>query len=211
MNTYSSPVRVGIAGATGFAGQELVTLLARHPGRPPGRGHVVEPGFGRPAAAPPGHGCGTARSSRSTRERLAEGNGPHVPRRAGKRGRRTGAAARGGGRPRDRSVRRVPDQGTSARDRVVSGHEGSCRTASAYGLTEFFKDDVRDARLVANPGLLPDRGAAVVAAVVAGGLARRRTPASSSTRSPASPARAARRAIARTSRRITAPSRRMAC
>src|SRR5262245_63272109 len=32
MNTYSSPVRVGIAGATGYAGQELVTLLARHPG-----------------------------------------------------------------------------------------------------------------------------------------------------------------------------------
>ena len=32
MNTYSSPVRVGIAGATGYAGQELVALLARHPG-----------------------------------------------------------------------------------------------------------------------------------------------------------------------------------
>ena len=32
MNTYSSLVRVGIAGATGYAGQELVTLLARHPG-----------------------------------------------------------------------------------------------------------------------------------------------------------------------------------
>ena len=31
MNTYSSPVRVGIVGATGYAGQELVSLLARHP------------------------------------------------------------------------------------------------------------------------------------------------------------------------------------
>jgi N-acetyl-gamma-glutamyl-phosphate reductase len=31
MNTYSSPVRVGVAGATGYAGQELVALLARHP------------------------------------------------------------------------------------------------------------------------------------------------------------------------------------
>src|SRR3970040_1742373 len=30
MNSYS-PVRVGIAGATGYAGQELVALLARHP------------------------------------------------------------------------------------------------------------------------------------------------------------------------------------
>jgi N-acetyl-gamma-glutamyl-phosphate reductase len=28
---YSSPVRVGIAGATGYAGQELVALLSRHP------------------------------------------------------------------------------------------------------------------------------------------------------------------------------------
>jgi N-acetyl-gamma-glutamyl-phosphate reductase len=32
MNTYSSTVKVGLAGATGFAGQELVGLLARHPG-----------------------------------------------------------------------------------------------------------------------------------------------------------------------------------
>ncbi|MEO7192204.1 MAG: N-acetyl-gamma-glutamyl-phosphate reductase [Vicinamibacterales bacterium] len=31
MNTYSSSVRVGIAGATGYAGQELVGLLTRHP------------------------------------------------------------------------------------------------------------------------------------------------------------------------------------
>ena len=31
MNTYSSPVKVAIAGATGYAGQELVALLARHP------------------------------------------------------------------------------------------------------------------------------------------------------------------------------------
>src|SRR5215831_8658698 len=29
MNTYSSPVRVGVAGATGYAGQELVGLLPR--------------------------------------------------------------------------------------------------------------------------------------------------------------------------------------
>jgi N-acetyl-gamma-glutamyl-phosphate reductase len=31
MNTYSSAVRVGVVGATGFAGQELIGLLARHP------------------------------------------------------------------------------------------------------------------------------------------------------------------------------------
>jgi len=32
MNTYSSPVRVAVAGATGYAGQELVAILAKHPG-----------------------------------------------------------------------------------------------------------------------------------------------------------------------------------
>jgi N-acetyl-gamma-glutamyl-phosphate reductase len=31
MNSYPSPIRVGLAGATGYAGQELVGLLARHP------------------------------------------------------------------------------------------------------------------------------------------------------------------------------------
>ena len=31
MNTYSPTVRVGVAGATGYAGQELIGLLARHP------------------------------------------------------------------------------------------------------------------------------------------------------------------------------------
>jgi N-acetyl-gamma-glutamyl-phosphate reductase len=29
---YSSPIRVAVAGATGYAGQELIALLARHPG-----------------------------------------------------------------------------------------------------------------------------------------------------------------------------------
>jgi N-acetyl-gamma-glutamyl-phosphate reductase len=31
MHSYSSPVRVGVVGATGYAGQELVALLSRHP------------------------------------------------------------------------------------------------------------------------------------------------------------------------------------
>lgn len=31
MNIYSNRIRVGVAGATGYAGQELVALLARHP------------------------------------------------------------------------------------------------------------------------------------------------------------------------------------
>ena len=32
MNSYAEPVRVGIAGATGYTGVELLRLLARHPG-----------------------------------------------------------------------------------------------------------------------------------------------------------------------------------
>jgi N-acetyl-gamma-glutamyl-phosphate reductase len=31
MHSYSSPIQVGLAGATGYAGQELLALLARHP------------------------------------------------------------------------------------------------------------------------------------------------------------------------------------
>ena len=31
MHSYPSKIRVGVAGATGFAGQELVAILARHP------------------------------------------------------------------------------------------------------------------------------------------------------------------------------------
>jgi len=31
MHSYSSPIKVGVAGATGYAGQELVALLSRHP------------------------------------------------------------------------------------------------------------------------------------------------------------------------------------
>ena len=32
MNSYASPVRVGVAGATGYTGVELLRLLSRHPG-----------------------------------------------------------------------------------------------------------------------------------------------------------------------------------
>ena len=32
MNTYAATVRVGVAGATGYTGVELLRLLGRHPG-----------------------------------------------------------------------------------------------------------------------------------------------------------------------------------
>src|SRR3954467_5332337 len=46
MNSYSNPVRVGVAGATGYTGVELLKLLNRHP-------HVhVAAALGAPGAAP---------------------------------------------------------------------------------------------------------------------------------------------------------------
>jgi N-acetyl-gamma-glutamyl-phosphate reductase len=46
MNTYTNGVRVGIAGATGYTGVELIRLLSRHP-----RAHLAA-AMGSPGAAP---------------------------------------------------------------------------------------------------------------------------------------------------------------
>jgi N-acetyl-gamma-glutamyl-phosphate reductase len=46
MNSYSHPVRVGIAGATGYTGVELIRRLARHPGA------SIAAAMGGPGAAP---------------------------------------------------------------------------------------------------------------------------------------------------------------
>src|SRR5450759_642199 len=46
MNSYTNPVRVGVAGATGYTGVELLRLLARHPGV------RIAAAMGSPGAAP---------------------------------------------------------------------------------------------------------------------------------------------------------------
>jgi len=46
MNSYAEPVRVGVAGATGYTGVELLRLLARHPGA------RLSAAMGGPGAAP---------------------------------------------------------------------------------------------------------------------------------------------------------------
>jgi N-acetyl-gamma-glutamyl-phosphate reductase len=46
MNSYAEPVKVGVAGATGYTGVELLRLLARHPGA------VLSAAMGSPGAAP---------------------------------------------------------------------------------------------------------------------------------------------------------------
>src|SRR5436190_22105 len=46
MNSYAGPVRVGVAGATGYTGVELLRLLGRHPGV------RIAAAMGSPGAAP---------------------------------------------------------------------------------------------------------------------------------------------------------------
>ena len=153
MNSYPQPVRVGVAGATGYAGQELVALLARHPGvrletamssgrestpRPMPRLSRVWSGTIEPLA----------------KDRLASSVDVAflaVPERA---------AAELAPPLVDAGVRvidlsgafRIRDAGARARwypdtQMLPSG--------AAYGLTEHYKDDVRAASLVANPGCYP--------------------------------------------------------
>ncbi len=153
MNIYSSPVRVGIAGATGFAGQELVALLARHPGvrltaamsssadsaaRPLPRlsriwdGQVEPLNKNRLAAE-------TDLTFLAVPENAAADLAPPLV---------------------DAGVRVIDLSGAfritgdAARNKWYPATK-TLPAGSAYGLTEFFRNDVKDARLVANPGCYP--------------------------------------------------------
>jgi N-acetyl-gamma-glutamyl-phosphate reductase len=153
MNSYSSPVRVALVGATGYAGQELVGLLARHP-----------------QATLQAAMSSSAESAARPLPRLArvwEGQVEPL-----NRDRLTSLA--------DLVFLAVPEQAAAdlapplvdAGLRVIdlSGafriRDESARArwypatktlpaGAAYGLTEFYKEDVRAARLVANPGCYP--------------------------------------------------------
>jgi len=153
MNSYSSPVRVALVGATGYAGQELVGILARHP-------HAT-----LQAAM-----SSSADSAARPLPRLARvWNGQVEPL---NRDRLKDIA--------DLVFLAVPEQAAAdlapplveAGVRVIdlSGafriRDEAARTrwypatkalpsGAAYGLTEFYKDELRDARLVANPGCYP--------------------------------------------------------
>jgi N-acetyl-gamma-glutamyl-phosphate reductase len=153
VNTYSSPVRVGIAGATGYAGQELITLIARHPGV-------------RLTAAMSSSADSAARSL----PRLARlWDGQIEPLNVARLKSEADvvflavpeqAAAELAPPLVDAGVRvidlsgafRIRDIGSRARWYPATK---SLPAGAAYGLTEFFKDDVRVARLVANPGCYP--------------------------------------------------------
>jgi N-acetyl-gamma-glutamyl-phosphate reductase len=153
MNMYSSPVRVGVAGATGYAGQELVGLLARHP--------QVQ----LEAAM-----SSSADSAARPLPRLARvWNGAVEPLDRDRLARSVdivflavpeNAAAdlappllSAGVRVIDLSgAFRIRDD--AARSRWYPATK-SLPEGAAYGLTEHYKSDVRDASLVANPGCYP--------------------------------------------------------
>jgi N-acetyl-gamma-glutamyl-phosphate reductase len=153
MNSYSTPIRVGIAGATGYAGQELVALLARHP-------HVK-------LTTAMSSSADSAARPLPRLNRLWDGQVEPLNReRLAKETDLTFLAV-----PENAAADLAPPLvGAGVRVIDLSGafrirsdearHRWYPATkelpeGSAYGLTEFFKDEVRDARLVANPGCYP--------------------------------------------------------
>jgi N-acetyl-gamma-glutamyl-phosphate reductase len=153
MNTYSSPVRVAVAGATGYAGQELVAILAKHPGvrleaamsssaesaaRPLPRLAKLWDGTVEP--------LNTARLAKEMNlvflavpEKAAAELAPPLVE-AGVRV----IDLSGAFRIRDAEARHTWYPATE-----------SMPAGAAYGLTEHFRSQIEHARLVANPGCYP--------------------------------------------------------
>jgi len=153
MNTYSSIMRVGVAGATGYAGQELIALLARHPQlqieaamsssadsatRPLPRLNRIWDGQVEP--------LDTKRLAAETDVTFLA-----VPE----------AAAAELAPPLVAAGVRVIDLSGAFRIRDASARARwypatkTLPTGAAYGLTEHYKDLIRHAHLVANPGCYP--------------------------------------------------------
>ena len=168
MNTYSSHVRVGVAGATGYAGQELVALLARHPGVD----LLAAMSSGPESAARP-----MPRLARIWDGQLEPLNIDRlaktvdvaflaVPEQAAADVAPPLVSA--GVRVIDLSgAFRIKDD--SARSRWYPATK-SLPDGAAYGLTEHYKDDVRGAALVANPGCYPTGALLALLPLVRAGL-----------------------------------------
>ncbi len=153
MNTYSSPVRVGVVGATGYAGQELIALLARHPDvRLEAAMSSTTDSAARPLPRLARVWDGTLEPL--NRERLAaavEIAFLAVPEAAAAE--LAPALVDAGVRVIDLSgAFRIRDEAARARWYPATK---TMPTGAAYGLTEFYKDAVRSAPLVANPGCYP--------------------------------------------------------
>ena len=153
MNSYSSPVKVGIAGATGYAGQELVALLARHSQA------TLEVAM---SSSPDSAARPLPRLARIWDGKVEPLNVDRlatttdlvflaVPEKAAAELAPPLLAA--GRRVIDLSgAFRIRDAG--ARARWYPATE-TLPAGVAYGLTEHYRAEVRDAKLVANPGCYP--------------------------------------------------------
>jgi N-acetyl-gamma-glutamyl-phosphate reductase len=153
MNSYSSPVRVALVGATGYAGQELVGLLARHPqARLEAAMSSSADSAARPLPRLARVWDGRVEPLDTARLRgLADVVFLAVPEQA----------AAGLAPPLVETGLRVIDLSGAFRIRNDAARArwypatGTLPNGAAYGLTEFYKADVRAARLVANPGCYP--------------------------------------------------------
>ena len=167
MNTYSGPLRVGVAGATGYAGQELVGLLARHPNA---RLDLAMSSSPDSAARP------LPRLARVwegqveplNRSRLARDLDVAflaVPE----------SAAAELAPPLVNAGVRVIDLSGAFRIRDAAARlrwypaTKAVPSGAAYGLTEHYKADVREAALVANPGCYPTAALLALLPLVKGG------------------------------------------
>ena len=121
------PVRVGIAGATGYAGQELLRLLARIRRFGDGRDGFERHRRATPASCPPSPTCGPVTSCRSTSTswppRPTSSSWP-CPRKRRRQWRRRLPGPRAQGL---RPLGRVPAQGRQRPGEVVSAHQGAAR------------------------------------------------------------------------------------
>ena len=153
MNTYPPQIRVGLAGATGYAGQELVSLLARHPNV---RLEAAMSSSADSAARPLPRlaRVWTGAVEPLDTKRLASDVDLAflaVPEKA----------AAELAPPLVEAGVRVIDLSGAFRIRNDADRSrwypatGSLPNGAAYGLTEFYKNDVRHASLVANPGCYP--------------------------------------------------------
>ncbi len=163
------PVRVAVAGATGFTGQELLRILSRHP-------HVSI------AAA-------TSSGATAARRLPALGriwNGTIVPLEPESLAREADvvflalpdtAAAELAGRFADAGVRVIDLSGAfRLRDAALRARwypETHTLPASlAYGLTEWAREEVRQAQVVANPGCYPTAALLALKPLVTAGVLR---------------------------------------
>lgn len=172
MTVPTDAIRVAVVGATGYAGAELVRLLARHP--------KVDLGV---VTSEQSAGKALAEVLPSFRRKLDLGLEPFEPDQVAGRcdvaftALPSGKSAEGIARLLARGVR-VVDIGSDFRFRDPAEHARvygphpvpDLLREAVYGLTEHARDALRTARLVANPGCYPTAALLALVPLVEAGL-----------------------------------------